>query len=216
MPELETLPQDMTEVTIEAIEESVYETEKVETVEATEDTLPAQLYLDEVIQNIEDVTVLSAPALGASNHSVSFDSNDNIYTIEFNGDTYRVLFPENMRDYLIVRDGYLLNTYGSSVVGLVLDAGDSGEINTYHERYLTLYPFTNSSGNSNAYRYGAYAYITTYTPYSGTQLTSTTEYGNPICTQKPAFFRGFSSFELITMLCLALVILSGFFRGLRQ
>lgn len=215
MPEIETLPENLTEITIEAVEETVYE-ESETIVEDTQTTLQAELYLNEVVENLEDVNILSAPVLAASNNTVHFNSNDLIYTVEFNGDSYRVLFPENMREYLIVRDGYLLNTYGSSVVGLVLDAGDSGEINTYHDRYLTLYPFTNTSGNTNAYRYGGYAYLTTYTPYTGTQLNTQTEYGNAIVTQKPAFFRGFSSFELITLLCLALVVLSGFFRGLRH
>lgn len=215
---LETLPEEMTEVTIESNESS---SEILESSAIIDSETSVSLEAVEIIENVNDsiseIKIEAAPVMAAAaSGSVSFDSNDLIYTIRFNNSEYRVLFPENMREYLIVRDGYLLNSYGSSIVGLVLDSGDSAETTTFHDRFITLYPFTNTSGNSSAHRYGGYAYLTTYSAASSTQLTSTTTYGNVTVIQKPAFFRGFSSFELIVLLCLGLTVLTGFFRGFRS
>lgn len=202
----------MEEVTIEAQE--VTDMELLETQESIHITLEAASVLEEFYNALGD----SAPVLAASGDrvsgSVSFTDNDLIYTVSFNGRSLRVLFPENMREYLVVRDNILINLYGSSVVGLVLDSGDSAELNTFHEQYLTLYPFTNSSGNSSAYRYHAYCYLTTYSVYSSTQLTSSVEYGNAVVTQNPGVFQGFTSFQLCILFCAALLVLINFFGGI--
>ena len=102
----------------------------------------------------------------------------------------------------------------SNVTGLILSSDDSAATNTYHAQYLTLVPFTQTGGNNNAYRYGAYAYITTYTPGVNNTLTSTVAYVKPSVTEKPGLFGGFTDFQLIIMFCLGLTILISFFGGL--
>lgn len=204
-PAMETLPNDISDVTIEAREsnEAIPETSSA--------ALEAQKVLDDAIEGLED----AAPVLRAGNLSVSFTDNDFIYTVNFNNRDYRVLFPENMREYLVVRDGYLINTYGSSVTGVILANGDSAAIDSYHSQYLTLYPFTNTSGNSAAYNYGAYSYITSYSPNSyGTGLTSQTTYGNARVTAEPGLFRGFTDFQLIMIFAAGLLVLIQFFGGI--
>lgn len=209
---LETLPESLEEVTIEAVQET--EEELLETQESVSVTLEAASVLEEFSNALGDAAPILAASGDRASGSASFTDNDLIYTVSFNGRSLRVLFPENMRDYLVVRDNYLLNLYGSSIVGLVLDSGDSAEMGTYHEQYLTLYPFTNTSGVTNAYRYGGYSYITTYSPYNGTQLTTSTEYGTTTVTQKPGLFQGFTSFQLCILFCAALIVLINVFGGI--
>lgn len=202
---METLPNDISDVTIEARESSE------EIPETTQTTLEAQKILDDAVEGLGD----AAPVLRAGNISVSFTDNDFIYTVNFNNRDYRVLFPENMREYLVVRDGYLINTYGSSITGVILGTGDSAALDSYHSQYLTLYPFTNTSGNSAAYNYGAFSYITTYSPNSyGSGLTSQTIYGNARVTAEPGLFRGFTDFQLIMIFAAGLLVLIQFFGGI--
>lgn len=198
---METLPSDIEDVTIEAKETS----------EAVLD--PGQDVSESKVSESSMEIIISAPVLRAGNNSVSFTDRDFIYTVNFNNRDYRVLFPENMREYLIERDGYLINTYGSSVTGLILDSGDSASIDNYHSQYLTLYPFTNTSGNSAAYQHSAYAYITSYSPGSY-GLTSTTTYGNALVTQNPGLFRGFTDFQMIMIFAAGLLVLIQFFGGI--
>ena len=223
--ELETLASDINDITMEANStDDVIESSATATSEANEPFIDTSLSEDDIIleaqkileerQNSLNDTILAAPVLRAGGSVTFLAKDDLIYTINFNGTEYRVLFPENMSEYLVERDGILINLYTSNITGCVLSNDDSLSTTTYHARFITLVPFTSTGGNSNAYRYGSFSYLTTYSPYSSTQLNSTTEYGNMVVVQKPATFRGFSSFELIIMACAALIVITNFFGGI--
>ena len=192
---METLPSDYSDITIEA---------RASSSEATE-TSSVALEAEKILENANEIIteVIPAPQLRAGSN-----------TITFNGSDIRVLFPENMKDYLVERDGYLINTYGSSITGLVLDSDDSANITQYHSRYFTLYPFTNTSGNSAAYQYGAFSYLTTYRPSNYGSLTGTNEYGNAVLKESPGLFRGFTDFQLIMIFAAGLLVLIQFFGGI--
>lgn len=205
-----TLPDSINDVTVEEIQ-CVSEIENTVSESITQ-SLAAQQYVEDLQ---DEIHVYAAPLLAAAEPSrISFNDSDLIFSISFNNTDMRVLFPENMREYLVVRDGVLVNTYGSTIVGLVLDSDDSAETTTFHDRFLSLYPFTSTSGNQNAYRYGGYAYLTTYRVSTSTALAYDTTYGNALVTEKPALFRGFSQFELIIMFCAALLVITNFFGGI--
>lgn len=212
---MQTLPSDILDVTIEAAAENStgdVVSDPTDMVQ-TEATLEAQSILQDSLERLEAIEGGSLRA--ASSNSVCFTDRDFIYVVKFNNTQYSVLFPENMREYLVERDGYLINTYGSSVTGLILDNGDSAAIDSYHSQYLTLYPFTNTSGNSAAYNYGAYSYVTTYRPNSyNNGLTSSTVYGNTTVVQNPGLFRGFTDFQLIMIFAAGLLVLIQFFGGI--
>lgn len=217
---IETLPDSINDVTVEATDETVIEIEESssdvpETVYQEEETIVAESILSDISSELGVISINSADTLlAAANSNVTFSDTDLIYTLDFNGTELRVLFPENMREYLVIRDGYLINLYGSSVQGVVLSSSDQASLTTYHSQYITLYPFTSTSGNSAAYRYGAYSYLTTYSEGSYSSLNSSVEYGSLEVIDQPKMFQQFSDFQLVMMFCAALLILIQFFGGI--
>lgn len=210
--EMETLAESIEDVTVESKVEDEKEIKEVDPI-----TVDGDIFLQEVIESFEalsdPIQVVAAPAAAAASPtSIKFNDNDNIYTLNLGNRDYRVMFPADAQ--LVVRDGVLINMSAAAVTGVVLANDDSSSLITYHEYFLTLYPFTNTNGNNNLYRYQATAYLTRYTPSTNTSLATTVTYVNPYVTQEKPLFRGFSSFQLIMMLCAALLVLIQFFGGI--
>lgn len=216
MAELQTLPENLEQVTIEETKTEVID-------ETSSNIFEEQIKeLESLHENISDIndtisdTVIAAPLLRAGSTDIGFTDNDFIFTINFNNTDYRVLFPESAREYLVVRDGVLVNLSSSNITGVVLSNDDHSSTITYHANYLTLVPFTSTSGNTNAYRYGSYSYMTTYYPGTGQTLSSTTTYGLASVTQKNTVFSGFTSFQIIMIAAAAIIIVLDIFRGFKS
>lgn len=213
--DFETLPENLEDTTIEEVVESTEIIDSTTDFNDDEQSIIASEYAEYFLDEdgIEIETIYAAMQLRAAN-DVGFSDSDFIFTIDTGSREYRVLFPESARDYLVVRDGILINLNSSNITGLILSSDDSAAINTYHSQYMTIVSFTSTSGNNAAYQYGSYAYITTYSQGNYGSLTSTQNYIRPSVTKKSAIFSGFTQFELIVMLCLGLTVLISFFGGI--
>lgn len=216
MAELQTLPENLEQMTIEENDNDVID-ENISNVfnEQIKELESLHENFNDINDSIND-TVIAAPVLRAGNSDIGFTDNDYIFTISFNNTDYRVLFPESAREFLVVRDGVLVNLSSSNITGVVLSNDDHSSTITYHSNYLTIVPFTSTSGNTNAYRYGSYSYMTTYYPGTGQSLSSTTSYGLASVSQKNTIFSGFTSFQLIMIAAAAIIIVLDIFRGFKS
>lgn len=167
---------------------------------------------------ISDSTVLISDSTVLIQPLASFDDESNVaalgsadvislpedrcisYEVMFNGTAYTAIFPLSAADSLAVSDGVLLNVGSSAVTGrLFKNSFDTG---TYGQWYITLNSVLAANGNTNAYRYGSWSYLTAYSPYSGTSqtnLSSDVTYGNFYVVEEPAAFSDFDTFEVILL-----------------
>jgi len=140
--------------------------------------------------------VISLPADNVISYKVRFDGND-----------YTAVFPVSVADSLSVSDGVLCNVGASAVTGrLFADSFDTG---SYGDRFVTLNSVLSTSGNNNAYRYGSWSYVTRYYPYSGSgssSLNSSVSYGNVYVVEEPPAFSSMTTFQLIFVGCLCVII----------
>ena len=154
--------------------------------------------------------VSDSPALFSASASnvVSFDRSDNVYSLKIGSSNYNVLFPVGAS--LDVRDGMLVNVGSSNVTGIILRNGSNISLQTYAPDFYTLYPITSINATRSLYNYGASGYITHYyVNSSGTNLTSSTSYGNAEVLNSPRAFTGWSVPDIcITFLLVASVAIS--------
>lgn len=120
------------------------------------------------------------------------------YEVTINGTAFTAVFPLSAADSLAVLDGILCNVGSSAVTGRLFQ--DSFDTGAYGEYYCTLNSVLSTAGNTNAYRYGAWSYVTYYEPYSGTSqtnLSGSNTYCNIYVTESPSAFSEYTQFQIL-------------------
>lgn len=170
---------------------------------------PVIIFADNVsVQSLSDSDTPAVMAFSADDDVISLPEDACVsYKVRVDGNDYTAVFPVSAADSLSVSDGVLLNVGSSTVTGrLFTDSFDTG---TYGNAYVTLYSVLSTSGNTNAYRYGAWSYITRYAPSSSgsSSLTSSVTYCNIYVLEEPGACSTWTSFELVQVTLLLLLIL---------
>lgn len=135
-----------------------------------------------------------------------------VYDVLINGSDYTVMFPDI--EGLEVVDGYLVNKSNSSITGII-SYGSSIDLTSYHEQTLTINPFFTSSGNTNAYKYGSFSYVTTYVPnVNGSSLSSTNVYFPVEVIKAPGLGSDWSLYDYGTFFAIFVIMLFAIIRGI--
>ena len=145
----------------------------------------------------------------SSFNSIDTSRLDNVWTITFDGGSYRVLFPKT--DDLVVVDGALVNIGSSNITGVVV--GNSLDLTTYVQRTVTVLPLMGSNAQNTAYNYHAHAYMTYYTQ-GNYGLNTTQTYGNISVSSRGRLGSTWSSVNVVIIGLLALQVLISFIGGL--
>lgn len=204
---LETLPDTPeTETYIDSFESEVqsnYETR------ASESETEEGTYLVEPAPTGEFRVATADASTRGSFSSVDTSRLDNVWTITFDGGSYKVLFPKT--DDLIVIDGCLVNVGSSNITGVVV--GNSIDLTSYMQRTVTILPLMGSNAQNTAYNYHAHAYMTYYSQGSY-GLNTTQTYGNVGVSSKGRLGSTWSSVNVVIIGLLALQVLISFIGGL--
>lgn len=216
--DLETLPDSLEAVSaeynesgfIDAVGESHSETEEASSeiefdteVFNIDDSFFIEKYYPEGDLSSDSLLTVQAVSLG-SRVNVSLPDNGNVYQCIINGVSRKVVFPSDVE--LSVVDGYLVNLNSSPVTGIV-DSGVS--VSNFNQYYLTVNPLLSSSSNSNAWRYGSYAYLTEFyedSSYGSTRLSSTNTYAVVSVEKIPRTGWNLSGFELTVLALLCAIV----------
>lgn len=209
---METLPNSIEEVTIEATEESVTYEEELQYQE--EETLEAQEYIKEISEELSEMadTIIPYSPNRAAPNRVQFNDSECIYTLKMNNTEYRVLFPEDA--LLEVVDGVLINRGSSNVTGVCLATDDYLSVTSYSQYFVTIVPSTSTSGNTSIYRYGSNCYITYYYPGTNNNLLSTTTYSVPEVVAAPKLWSKLNFPTSAILLCCVILVVIEFFKGI--
>lgn len=156
----------------------------------------------------EEMPVISF--LAAGDYDVDISSYSNLYTVSISGSEYTLFLPEGAT--VEVFDNYLVNVGSSAVSGLLL-VDQSADLASYHELILTLQPFYGTSGNTNAYRYGSWSYVTAYTPGTGTSLSGNQTYVQVEVLEHPKVFSDFTQPDLLVCGLLFLSVVLSVVKG---
>ena len=206
MNEFETLPEDLeTENTSEEVDYEKLYKELLEKQESETQEISFEEIRGSVRVNAVDSDTRSSFSNLDSSRLV------NTWDLTINGNSYKVLFPRT--DDLVVVDGVLVNIGSSNIVGTVI--GDTINLGTYFQKTFTVMPLTGSNAQNSAYRYGAHAYLTTYsTPAQGYNLNTVVDYGDARVNSTGKFGSQWTSFNIVVIGLLALSVLISFIGGL--
>lgn len=196
---METIPEEITE------SEEVTQNER----ETEEETKQGTFVPEETIGSAYRINAADN-SLRSSFSGVNTDRLTNVWTLSINGSQYKVCFP--VTDNLVEVDGVLVNIGSSNITGVVV--GDTMDLSTYFRRTFTIMPLSGNTSQNNAYRYGAHAYLSTYSQNSTTTLSVVNDYGDASVVQRAKIGSTWSSVNVIIVGLLALHVLISFIGGL--
>lgn len=155
------------------------------------------------VESLEEVSVKAYEGVSFLSE-VDLADTGRAYTLSIGGIDYQAYFPVDAA--LDVIDDQLVNVGSANITG-ILSADGSEDLNSWIRQYITLSPLYTSSGNTNAYRYGSRAYVTTYAAGTGNSLTSEQEYVRPVVVDQPKLGVDFSLFQILVVGLLFVLVL---------